>query len=630
MAPTDDPNPTTLKKEKSCGRRVVWVLGGVAVILAAFAAVTASGWMHAIQDAADDTKFDSLPYIKGGLWRAAVINAVLCALLAATARWWAVETNRPESKTSESSVPLSRKALVGLILILGVAGAVRWARMDLSFYNDEAHAFRRYVAGRFSETRELKLKWKPVDWIDTVWLNEVGSNLMPASIFGRLSYDAWRKVTHAPLGAVSESAVRLQAWITGMASLVVLWLLARRVLPGAGAWWALLLAAFHPWMVRYSTEARGYGFLTLGVTLAFYFLARALEDHRWRWWVGFGLAQFLCMWAFPGALYFLAALNGLLMVRQLWAWKCAGEGTRVVWRPLVGMLVGGMVTLQVTLPSMLQLLRIAKKLDSLNYPMGSAWWQDVWSGLAFGVRGVDQDPGNPDNLALDRMLGEQPWLWVVVGLAALLGLLGLRELVKRPGGTWIVALAGPLAVVLSWVILRAQGTYLHPWYLLYALPGLLLAWAAAPLWFSRWREFGPGAVGQVSLPLLVLFWLSVDLHYARMGKENLRGLAETARGEKYRPGWVADKPESSFAAMFSDAMLYDPWIKVIKGSADLDGIVEEARKERRPLYISVGHVGIADTPQLYERLLHSGEFEPVATLHGMEEEQFTHHLFRLR
>ena len=68
-----------------------------------------------------------------------------------------------------------------------------------------------------------------------------------------------------------------------MFSLVVLWLLARRLLPPSAAWWTLILAALHPWMVRYATEARGYGFLMLGVTLAFYFLDRALEDNRWRW-----------------------------------------------------------------------------------------------------------------------------------------------------------------------------------------------------------------------------------------------------------------------------------------------------------------------------------------------------------
>jgi hypothetical protein len=197
---------------------------------------------------------------------------------------------------------------------------------------------------------------------------------------------------------------------------------------------------------------------------------------------------------------------------------------------------------------------------------------------------------------------------------------------------------GPVAVVLSWAAMGEQGKYLHPWYLLYAVPGLLMAWAASPQWFAEWREMGPGAVGKVALPLLILFWLSLDLHYARMGKENLRGLAETVRGEKYHSGWGSTKPNANFAAMFSDAGIYDPWIKIIKANSDLDGIIAEAKQDGRLLYLSVGHVGIittgsggiVDSTHLDERLRHSGEFEPVATVRGMEEEQFTHHLFKLR
>jgi len=90
-------------------------------------------------------------------------------------------------KNNGNAAPLSWKTLAGLILILGAAGALRWARMDLSFYNDEAHAFRRYIAGRFSETKEHKLKWKPVDWEDTLWFNEMGSK--PHALF-----DLWPAV----------------------------------------------------------------------------------------------------------------------------------------------------------------------------------------------------------------------------------------------------------------------------------------------------------------------------------------------------------------------------------------------------------------------------------------------------
>lgn len=631
MPGEDAPENPHLESEPRLARRFAWVLGTLAVVLAAFAVVTGTSGMRALPEVPEGGKFELMPYINGGLWWATAVNALLCAVLALTARWWAKGT---QARATKNPAALSTKALVIVVLILGAAGALRWPRMGLSFYNDEAHTFRTYIAGRYSQTREGKIKWKPVDWLSTVWLNEVGNNLMPCSVFGRFSYDAWRKITRSPLGFVNEAAVRFPSWVTGMLGLAALWLLARRVLPPSAAWWTLILGALHPWMVRYATEARGYGFLMLGVALAFYFLHRALEDNRWRWWIGFGLAQFLCLWGFPGAVYFLVVLDGLLMLHQCWCWR-KGEGSgSVVLRPLVGMVIGGMVTLEVMLPSMLQLVGAMRVLDSLKRPMDWVWWTDTLGGLGFGIRGLDQDVTNPENLALSRMLGEQPLLWVVVVLAGFLSLLGTVELLRRPGISRIVALTGPLAILLSWVVMGAQGKYLHPWYLLYAAPGLVMALAAAMPWFEKWNEFGMRAVGKVSLPVLALTWFSLDLHYAHTGKENIRGLAETALGKKYGAGWVGGDPDRIFAAMLSDANVYDPWVRVIKMGSDLDGqinaLIAEAREEKRPLYVSVGHVGIEDSPILLRRLKESGEFEPVALLWGMEEDQFTHHLFKLR
>src|SRR5882757_6489536 len=108
MVPTDDPNPTMPKNGKRPARRVAWVLAGVALALTGFAVVTGTSWMRALQDAADDTKFDAMPYIKGGLWRAAVINAVLCLILVVTARWWAQGGESAERKKNNgNAAPLS-------------------------------------------------------------------------------------------------------------------------------------------------------------------------------------------------------------------------------------------------------------------------------------------------------------------------------------------------------------------------------------------------------------------------------------------------------------------------------------------------------------------------------------------
>ena len=123
--------------------------------------------MRALREVPEGGKYELLPYVKSGLWWASQRSMRSCVrLLAATARWWTGGgAVRSDGKSDLRQITV--KTMIGVILILGAAGALRWMQMDLSFYNDEAHTFRRYIAGRFSDTKEHKLKWKPVDWLDT-------------------------------------------------------------------------------------------------------------------------------------------------------------------------------------------------------------------------------------------------------------------------------------------------------------------------------------------------------------------------------------------------------------------------------------------------------------------------------
>ncbi|HEY2572683.1 MAG TPA: glycosyltransferase family 39 protein, partial [Verrucomicrobiaceae bacterium] len=392
---------------------VFWILALATGMAAVF--MTREGWHVAlIRDKPRPEDFARW----GTVWAAAV-NGSVCAMCAIIAVWQLIAARKRsvhrEEMVAAPMVPaFSQKAIVRsewiwLMILLALAGMLRWPRMGLSFYNDEAHTFRTYIAGRSKVTDDGSVTWRPVRWGETLWLNKVGNNQAPCSIFGRLFYDGWRKISGAAEGTVCETAVRLPQFIAGMASLIVLWLAARRMAGPHLARWVLLLAALHPWHVRYSTEARAYGFLLLGVAWCFYALQRALEDGRWRWWLSLGLGEFLCLWSFPGAIYFVFVFDALVLA--VLAGRVKRDGWNPVWGFGLGVLIGAMLTLQLMLPAAPQIAEAMRQLESLKGEMGFDWWLDAFSGIFFGNRGVDRDPSNPDNLALLRETMQWPWSW---------------------------------------------------------------------------------------------------------------------------------------------------------------------------------------------------------------------------
>jgi hypothetical protein len=415
--------------------------------------------------------------------------------------------------------------------------------------------------------------------------------------------------------------VRLPVILASIAGLIVLWMLVRRLWPGSSAcWWVLALAALHPWHVRYSSEGRGHGYLLLAVPCCFYFLQRALEDDRWRWWIGMGLAQFLCIWSFPGAGSFLVAFNGLLMALMCWQARKKRRTWVSLMRPVVGMIVGAMITLPVMLPNVVQLREAVKVLGSLRGQMDFGWWEDVFGVALGGVGWVDHDMANPENLVLSRMVASHAWAWLML-LAPLVPLAFGVWPTLRKGTTGVLAVcAGPLAAAGMWVGMWHQGKILYLWYVIFMLPGLLIVWAAgadaligrATSWAARI------ALGTLLLlPMVDFSW--TDSLLVTHGKENLRGLAQAV-------------PDSALhGTLFSDVDLYDPDVIMLHNVADLDALVQQARASKRALYVSFSRRnGDPVFEEFYGRVQKDPAFEKVATFPGQEDPQFTHYLHRLK
>src|SRR5688500_14238103 len=77
-----------------------------------------------------------------------------------------------------------------------------------------------------------------------------------------------------------DVAVRALSGIFGVAALPVAWLAGRRIGGTATAWAAVLVLAWSPFAVRYSTETRMYSLLTLVVLVGHLLVRRAVDERR--------------------------------------------------------------------------------------------------------------------------------------------------------------------------------------------------------------------------------------------------------------------------------------------------------------------------------------------------------------
>ena len=146
-----------------------------------------------------------------------------------------------------------------------------------------------------------------------LWLDEALSVHVAALPFGDIA-DALRHDGHPPLYywllhgwmqlvGDGDVAVRALSGLFGVAALPLMWLAGRRVAGTAGAWGALLLLAWSPYAVRYSTETRMYSLLTLLVLCGYLLIRRAVDERR----VG------------PPALAGVAAVSAALLLTQYWS-----------------------------------------------------------------------------------------------------------------------------------------------------------------------------------------------------------------------------------------------------------------------------------------------------------------------
>lgn len=304
----------------------------------------------------------------------------------------------------------------------------------------------------------------------------------------------------------SEWAIRLPAWLFGVAGVPATYFLARSVFNRREAMLTAGLVATSYHHVFFSLNARGYTGYLFFVTLGTAFLLRALESGRRRDWGLYAAAMWLA-----GATQLLAAFAAAahaLVVAAAW-WKASrdGRGWRTGVRRAAG--AGGLVALGWLLVYAPVLPQIAAYTATYEQP-----------GLGFAAFSLEHLREWIRGLAVGFGAG------TVVGglLAAGLALLGSVAVLRwRP--LFGLALLLPLVVQASYQLLA--GHQISPRFYIWILPaGCLILIAAAALaarragestavrsrWTVRWTAMAPVLlVGLIAAASLTSLWSRRDV-----------------------------------------------------------------------------------------------------------------------
>lgn len=246
-----------------------------------------------------------------------------------------------------------------LVAILVLAAIMRIVGLDAGLWYDEIFTLTHYVRAP---------------------LGQVLSDF--SSLNNHMFYSLQAKASVALLGE-SAWALRLPAVLFGLASLVVLWAIAREPAGRVPTLFALLLLAISYHHVWFSQNARGYTGILFWTSLATLFLIKGLKRPDWRVWTGYGLCVAAGMYTHLSAGFFFAS-HALVyavawLARRTEAMKPYPGLGHVT--PVYGFAIGGGVTAMLHLPLFSQVLAAMNKVSEGKTTSSMAEWVNPFRAL---------------------------------------------------------------------------------------------------------------------------------------------------------------------------------------------------------------------------------------------------------
>ena len=265
--------------------------------------------------------------------------------------------------------------------------------------------------------------------------------------------------------------LRLPSYLAGVATIPLVYVIGARTV---GRWAAAVgagLTAAAPFMIYYSTEARGYGLMIALAVLSTVAMLVAIDGGKARWWVLYAASSCAAMYSHYTAVFFLAAQLAWL----LWAHRearraavLANVGAVIAFLPWLTGLIADLNSPTTKLlgllePFTLANIRVSLEHWSIGYPYqfvglgsvpGPVGLALIGAGVALGVVAVALR-GSLRQLLRRAAADRGVILIVVLALAAPLGEAAVSLVGNDVFGTRNLAVSWPGAALLAATILRA-------------------------------------------------------------------------------------------------------------------------------------------------------------------------------
>ncbi|MFM7180019.1 MAG: glycosyltransferase family 39 protein [Verrucomicrobiales bacterium] len=586
------------------------VLAGVAVAMACLGLALADvdmqrGWTASVEK-----------WTPVGAGAAAFIFVCLALFWPWLARQPDEEPRSTEKKASWRDVAGVEWLVLGLIVMFALI--LNLPRMKHPLWGDEERTARNYVVGQYKPADGNKVKWRACTWGDTFFDYQSPNNHGFYSFLARLAqHDREEGIGPTDL-PFKEWKLRLPALAGSVLAILVVWWLARSQGWKIGAPAAALIMAAHPWFVRYSTEARGYGILFFLIPLAVLLATRALTSRGWGWWFGLAVTQALLFSTWMMQLHWLIALNlGIIISIATWPER--------EWRPalfrrwLVAGSCAAALVLPIQLPAAMQLAAWMEDGKAV-LPSGflGRWVADVASTLFTGETWYSPDPANYlcpwRSAAIGRSLlyALLPAILLMAGVAAWRG--------QRERAVVLATALLPLVLVFTQSAVKDS---------------VVIHWYASPVWPLAALLMGSGLQslvsgrGKAAIPLAIIIGMLAIApwqNYAHLLRshpiENTLEAALLTR-RVLNPNAQGFGKDSITAAPQLGRPAYDPLARKADTVGELKELMEDAATAGLPLFVNAGDPKLLQgrNPEMWAMLADPMIFEKPTEFPGMDGPQ---------